>query len=151
MEEEGLRRGPDFKVWLMAEIPANIILADEFNKFVDGYSIGSNDLTMLVLGCDRDNDTISHLFDERNQAVKRAVKHLIDVAHKDNKTVSICGQAPSVYPEFAEFLVRNGIDSMSVNPDTVKFTKKMVAQVEQRIMLDSLTGKGRAETEDLHW
>jgi len=152
MEEEGLRRGPDFKVWLMAEIPANIILADEFNKFVDGYSIGSNDLTMLVLGCDRDNDTISHLFDERNQAVKRAVKHLIDVAHKDNKTVSICGQAPSVYPEFAEFLVRSGIDSMSVNPDTVKFTKRMVAQVEQRIVLDSLTGKGRkANDEEFAW
>jgi len=152
MEEEGLRRGPDFKVWLMAEIPANIILADQFNKFVDGYSIGSNDLTMLVLGCDRDNDTISHLFDERNQAVKRAVKHLIDVAHKDNKTVSICGQAPSVYPEFAEFLVRSGIDSMSVNPDTVKFTKKMVAQVEQRIILDSLTGKGRkANDSEFAW
>ena len=152
MEEEGLRRGPDFKVWLMAEIPANIILADQFNKFVDGYSIGSNDLTMLVLGCDRDNDTISHLFDERNQAVKRAVKHLIDVAHKDNKTVSICGQAPSVYPEFAEFLVRSGIDSMSVNPDTVKFTKRMVAQVEQRIVLDSLTGKGRkANDEEFAW
>ena len=152
MEEEGLRRGPDFKVWLMAEIPANIILADQFNKFVDGYSIGSNDLTMLVLGCDRDNDTISHLFDERNQAVKRAVKHLIDVAHKDNKTVSICGQAPSVYPEFAEFLVRSGIDSMSVNSDTVKFTKKMVAQVEQRIMLDALTGKGRkVDDSELAW
>ena len=152
MEEEGLRRGPDFKVWLMAEIPANIILADQFNKFVDGYSIGSNDLTMLVLGCDRDNDTISHLFDERNQAVKRAVKHLIDVAHKDNKTVSICGQAPSVYPEFAEFLVRSGIDSMSVNSDTVKFTKKMVAQVEQRIILDSLTGKGRkANDSEFAW
>lgn len=151
MAEEGLRRGPDFKVWLMAEIPANIILADQFNKFVDGYSIGSNDLTMLVLGCDRDNDTVSHLFDERNLAVRRAVKHLIEVAHSEGKTVSICGQAPSVYPEFAEFLVRNGIDSMSVNPDTVKFTKKMVAQVEQRIMLDALTGKGRAEATDVKW
>ena len=152
MAEEGLHRGPDFKVWLMAEIPANIILADQFNKFVDGYSIGSNDLTMLTLGCDRDNDTISHLFDERNLAVKRAVKHLIEVAHSENKTVSICGQAPSVYPEFAEFLVRAGIDSMSVNPDTVKFTKKMVAQVEQRIMLDALTGKGRKVNEDeLAW
>lgn len=152
MAEEGLHRGPDFKVWLMAEIPANIILADQFNKFVDGYSIGSNDLTMLTLGCDRDNDTISHLFDERNLAVKRAVKHLIEVAHSENKTVSICGQAPSVYPEFAEFLVRAGIDSMSVNPDTVKFTKKMVAQVEQRIMLDALTGKGRkVNEEELAW
>ncbi|HIU63629.1 MAG TPA: phosphoenolpyruvate synthase, partial [Candidatus Avacidaminococcus intestinavium] len=151
MAQEGLVRGKDFKVWLMAEIPANIILADQFNKFVDGYSIGSNDLTMLVLGCDRDNDTVSHIFDERNLAVRRAIKHLIDVAHKDGKTVSICGQAPSVYPEFAEFLVRSGIDSMSVNPDTVKFTKKMVAQVEQRIMLDALTGRGKAEEADLIW
>ena len=151
MAQEGLSRGKDFKVWLMAEIPANIILADQFNKYVDGYSIGSNDLTMLVLGCDRDNDTVSHIFDERNLAVRRAIKHLIEVAHKDGKTVSICGQAPSVYPEFAEFLVKNGIDSMSVNPDTVKFTKKMVAQVEQRIMLDALTGKGKAEDTDLIW
>ena len=151
MAQEGLSRGKDFKVWLMAEIPANIILADQFNKYVDGYSIGSNDLTMLTLGCDRDNDTVAHIFDERNLAVRRAIKHLIEVAHKDGKTVSICGQAPSVYPEFAEFLVKNGIDSMSVNPDTVKFTKKMVAQVEQRIMLDALTGKGKAEDTDLIW
>ena len=151
MAQEGLVRGKDFKVWLMAEIPANIILADQFNKYVDGYSIGSNDLTMLTLGCDRDNDTVAHIFDERNLAVRRAIKHLIEVAHKDGKTVSICGQAPSVYPEFAEFLVKNGIDSISVNPDTVKFTKKMVAQVEQRIMLDALTGKGKAEDTDLIW
>lgn len=147
----GLARGKDFKVWLMAEIPANIILADQFNKYVDGYSIGSNDLTMLVLGCDRDNDTVSHIYDERNLAVKRAIRHLIEVAHKDGKTVSICGQAPSVYPEFCEFLIKSGIDSISVNPDTVKFTKKLVAQVEQRVMLDALTGRGRAELEDLTW
>ena len=151
MAQEVLVRGKDFKVWLMAEIPANIILADQFNKYVDGYSIGSNDLTMLTLGCDRDNDTVAHIFDERNLAVRRAIKHLIEVAHKDGKTVSICGQAPSVYPEFAEFLVKNGIDSISVNPDTVKFTKKMVAQVEQRIMLDALTGRGKAEDTDLIW
>ena len=147
----GLARSKDFKVWLMAEIPANIILADQFNKYVDGYSIGSNDLTMLVLGCDRDNDTVSHIYDERNLAVKRAIRHLIEVAHKDGKTVSICGQAPSVYPEFCEFLIKSGIDSISVNPDTVKFTKKLVAQVEQRVMLDALTGRGRAELEDLTW
>ena len=135
----------------MAEIPANIILADQFNRFVDGYSIGSNDLTMLVLGCDRDNDTVSHIFDERNLAVRRAVKHLIEAAHKDGKTVSICGQAPSVYPEFAEFLVRSGIDSISVNPDRVKFTRKMVAQVEQRILLDALTNRGRVLDTDVIW
>ena len=151
MAEEGLRRGPDFKVWLMAEIPSNIILADQFNKYVDGYSIGSNDLTMLVLGCDRDNDTVSHIYDERNLAVRRAVRHLIEVAHSEGKTVSICGQAPSVYPEFCEFLIKSGIDSISVNPDTVKFTKKLVAQVEQRVMLDALTGRGRKEVEELDW
>ena len=127
MAECGLERGKDFKVWLMAEIPSNIILADQFNKYVDGYSIGSNDLTMLVLGCDRDNDTVSHIYDERNLAVRRAVRHLIEVAHSEGKTVSICGQAPSVYPEFCEFLIKSGIDSISVNPDTVKFTKKLVA------------------------
>ena len=151
MAGEGLRRGPDFKVWLMAEIPSNIIMADQFNKFVDGYSIGSNDLTMLIMGCDRDNETVAPLFDERNLAVKRAIRHLIAVAHKDGKTVSICGQAPSVYPDFAEFLVKSGIDSISVNPDAVVATRKHVAQIEQRILMDSLTGKGRAETEDYTW
>ena len=151
MADEGLVRSADFKVWLMAEIPSNIILADQFNKYVDGYSIGSNDLTMLVLGCDRDNDTVAHIYDERNLAVKRAIRHLIEVAHKAGKTVSICGQAPSVYPEFAEFLIKSGIDSISVNPDTVKFTRKMVAQVEQRIMLDAMTGRGKAEDPDYEW
>lgn len=151
MAECGLQRGKDFKVWLMAEIPSNIILADQFNEFVDGYSIGSNDLTMLILGCDRDNDTVSHIYDERNLAVRRAVRHLIEVAHAAGKTVSICGQAPSVYPEFCEFLVKSGIDSMSVNPDTVKFTKKLVAHLEQRIMLDAALGHGRAEVDDLKW
>ncbi|MCQ2362211.1 MAG: phosphoenolpyruvate synthase [Acidaminococcaceae bacterium] len=151
MAECGLQRGKDFKVWLMAEIPSNIILADQFNEFVDGYSIGSNDLTMLILGCDRDNDTVSHIYDERNLAVRRAVRHLIEVAHAAGKTVSICGQAPSVYPEFCEFLVKSGIDSMSVNPDTVKFTKKLVAHLEQRVMLDAALGHGRAEVDDLKW
>ncbi len=151
MAEEGLVRSNDFKVWLMAEIPANIILADQFNKFVDGYSIGSNDLTMLVLGCDRDNETVQHIYDERNLAVKRAIRHLIDTAHKDGKTVSICGQAPSVYPELCEFLVKSGIDSISVNPDAVISTKKMVAQIEQRMMMDALTGRGKADTEDYTW
>lgn len=137
MADEGLHRNQDFKVWLMAEIPANIILADQFNQFIDGYSIGSNDLTMLILGCDRDNDTISHIFDERNLAVKRAVCHLIKTAHKDGKTVSICGQAPSVYPDFAEFLIKNGIDSISVNPDMVTTARKSAAQIEQRLILNA--------------
>lgn len=151
MAQEGLVRSKDFKIWLMAEIPSNIILADQFNQYVDGYSIGSNDLTMLVLGCDRDNETVQHIYDERNLAVRRAIRHLIEVAHKDGKTVSICGQAPSVYPELCEFLVKSGIDSISVNPDAVKSTKKMVAQIEQRIMLDAVTGRGRADDDELIW
>ncbi len=151
LKEEGLQRGPDFKLYLMAEIPSNIILADQFNQYIDGYSIGSNDLTMLILGCDRDNDTVSSLFDERNLAIKRAVRHLIQTAHKDGKTVSICGQAPSVYPDFTEFLVKSGIDYVSVNPDMVKETKRNVARIEQRIMLDAATGRGRADTEDYTW
>ena len=151
MHEEGLYRGPDFKVYLMAEIPSNIILADQFNQYIDGYSIGSNDLTMLILGCDRNNDTVSALFDERNLAVKRAIRHLIATAHKDGKTVSICGQAPSVYPDFTEFLVKSGIDCVSVNPDMVKATKKNVDRIEQRLMLNAATGRGLADTEDYTW
>lgn len=148
MREEGLERGPDFKLLLMAEIPANILLADRFNKFVDGYSIGSNDLTMLILGCDRNNDTVASLFDERNLAIKRAIRHLIKVAHRDGKTVSICGQAPSVYPDFTEFLVKIGIDYVSVNPDMVKSTRLNVARIEQRLMLDAATGRGVVDQED---
>lgn len=151
MREQGLVRSADFKVYMMAEIPSNIILADQFNQYVDGYSIGSNDLTMLILGCDRNNDVVSHLFDERNLAVKRAIRHLIKVAHKDGKTVSICGQAPSEYPEFTEFLVRSGIDYVSVNPDMVKTTKLNVAHFEQRILLDKATGLGRQDTENYDW
>lgn len=148
MREEGLERGPDFKLLLMAEIPANILLADRFNKFVDGYSIGSNDLTMLILGCDRNNDTVASLFDERDLAIKRAIRHLIKVAHRDGKTVSICGQAPSVYPDFTEFLVKSGIDYVSVNPDMVKSTRLNVARIEQRLMLDAATGRGVVDQED---
>lgn len=151
MRDAGLVRSADFKVYMMAEIPANIILADQFNKYIDGYSIGSNDLTMLLLGCDRNNDTVASLFDERNSVVKRAIRHLIQTAHKDGKTVSICGQAPSEYPEFTEFLIRSGIDYVSVNPDMVKLTKRNVAHFEQRIMLDKATGLGKQEAEDLEW
>jgi pyruvate,water dikinase len=96
---------------------------------------------MLILGADRDNEVLAPLFDERNLAVKRAIKSLIDTAHQFGKTVSICGQAPSVYQEFAKFLVESGIDSISVNPDVVVQTKRLVAQVEQRILLERLTGK----------
>lgn len=152
LAEEGLERGHDFKIWLMAEIPSNIILADKFNRFIDGYSIGSNDLTMLILGCDRDNATVSHIFDERNLAVKRAIKHLIDVAHKDGVTVSICGQAPSVHgPEFVRFLIESGIDSISVNPDAVINVRKWTASIEQRLLLEKTLGRGIKEDKDLQW
>jgi len=138
LRQEGLVQSEDFKLWIMAEIPSNIILADEFCKAgTDGFSIGSNDLTMLILGADRDNEVLAPLFDERNLAVKRAIKELIETAHKYHKTVSICGQAPSVYPEFTEFLVKSGIDSVSVNPDVIVHTRRMVAQVEHRVVLDA--------------
>jgi pyruvate,water dikinase len=140
LQREGLKQDEDFKLWIMAEIPSNILLADEFCKAgADGFSIGSNDLTMLILGADRDNEILAPLFDERNLAVKRAIKSLIETAHQYGKTVSICGQAPSVYPEFTRFLVESGIDSVSVNPDAVVQTRKLVAQVEQRILLEKLT------------
>ncbi|WP_125980822.1 phosphoenolpyruvate synthase [Loigolactobacillus iwatensis] len=151
MHNEGLIRSADFKVYMMAEIPSNIILADQFNQFIDGYSIGSNDLTMLILGCDRNNDTVASLFDERNLAVKRAIRHLIETAHKDGKTVSICGQAPSEYPDFTNFLIQSGIDYVSVNPDMVKETKRNVAHFEQRIMLDKATGNGLQDQTDYDW
>jgi len=152
LEEEGLRRSPDFKVWLMAEIPSNVILADKFNRLIDGYSIGSNDLTMLILGCDRDNPTVASIFDERDLAVRRAIKHLIDVAHKDGVTVSICGQAPSVHgPDFIRFLIESGIDSISVNPDAVVQVRKWAASIEQRLMLEKAMGRGVAEDPDMTW
>lgn len=152
MDAADLRRGPDFKIWLMAEIPSNVILADKFNPLIDGYSIGSNDLTMLILGCDRDNAMISSLFDERNLAVKRAIKHLIATAHKDGKTVSICGQAPSVHgPDFIRFLIESGIDSISVNPDAVLQVRKWTANIEQRLMLEKALGRGLPDDPDLAW
>ena len=142
LKEEGLERGRDFKIWLMAEVPSIIYMADEFSKICDGFSIGSNDLTQLTLGTDRDSQILpaidSRYFDERDPAVKRAIAHLIKVAHENGVTVSICGQAPSVYPEFTEFLVRHGIDSISVNPDVVVGTRKLVASMEQKTLLERL-------------
>ncbi len=140
MDDIGLERGKDFKLYLMAEVPCNIFMADEFADHCDGFSIGSNDLTQLIMGADRDSDILAKMgyFDERNEAIKRAIAHLICEAHKKGKAVSICGQAPSVYPEITEFLVRNGIDSISLNPDTVIETMSLVARVEQKIILESI-------------
>ncbi len=120
MAENGLRRGEQgLEVYVMCEIPANVILAEDFAERFDGFSIGSNDLTQLVLGVDRDLADLAELFDERNEAVKRMIEMVIKRAHQQGKKVGICGQAPSDYPEFAEFLVRTGIDSISLNPDSV--------------------------------
>lgn len=137
MAEEGLEQSKNFKIWIMAEVPAVVFEAEEFAEEVDGFSIGSNDLTQLVMGADRDSGILNNMgyFDERNEAVKRALKILITAANKKGITCSICGQGPSQYPELAEFLVRCGITSMSVNPDTVEYTRRLVASVEQKILL----------------
>jgi pyruvate,water dikinase len=136
MEEFGLKQGENgLEVYVMCEIPSNVILAEEFADVFDAFSIGSNDLTQLTLGLDRDSALVAHLFDERNEAVKRLVKQVIDAAHnhKPRRKIGICGQAPSDFPEFAEFLVECGIDSMSLNPDVVLSTRLNIAEVEKRI------------------
>jgi len=136
MEEFGLKQGENgLEVYVMCEIPSNVILAEEFADVFDGFSIGSNDLTQLTLGLDRDSELIAHIFDERNEAVKRLVKQVIDEAHrhKPRRKIGICGQAPSDFPEFAEFLVECGIDSMSLSPDVVLATRLNIAEVEDRI------------------
>lgn len=140
MKEESLERSRDFKVWFMAETPSIAIMADEFSKLVDGFSIGSNDMTQGILMIDRDSERLGQMgyFDERDPAVKRIIAHLIRVAHENGCTVSICGEGPSNLPDFAEFLVRVGIDSISVNNDAVVATKQNVAAVEQKIILERL-------------
>ena len=133
MADHGLKRGTNgLEVYVMAEIPANIALADRFAERFDGFSIGTNDLTQLLLGVGRDAERLTHLFDERNLAVKRRIAELIDEAHAAGCPVGICGQAPSDYPEFAEFLVEAGIDSISVTPDSVPDVLRHVAQAEAR-------------------
>ena len=136
MEEFGLKqRRNGLEVYVMCEIPSNVILAEEFADVFDGFSIGSNDLTQLTLGLDRDSELVAHIFDERNEAVKRLVKQVIHAAHrhKPRRKVGICGQAPSDFPEFADYLVECGIDSMSLNPDVVLATRLNIAEVEKRI------------------
>jgi pyruvate,water dikinase len=140
MAEEGLVQNNEFKIWIMAEVPSVIFAAEEFAELVDGFSIGSNDLTQLIMGADRDSGILNSMgyFDERSSSVKSAIKMLIEAAHKHGKTVSICGQGPSLYPELTEFLVNAGIDSISVNPDTVTYTRRLIASVEQRFILNKL-------------
>ena len=132
MKEYGLERGKNgLELFLMAELPSNIIMAEEFADHIDGFSIGSNDLTQLTLGLDRDSSLVAHLYDERNPAVKRLLKMLIDTAKRKKVKVGICGQGPSDFPDFAQFLVELGIDSISVTPDSVIKTVKAIAAVEK--------------------
>jgi pyruvate,water dikinase len=134
MNEYGLQQGAqDLEIYVMCELPANVIFADEFLRIFDGYSIGSNDLTQLTLGLDRDSEMVAHLFDERNGAVERMVAHAIDAARRAGKKIGICGQAPSDYPEFARFLVERGINSISLNPDTVIQTTQIISEAEAQI------------------
>lgn len=155
LAEEGLERGRDFKVWAMAEVPSVVLLAEEFARYFDGFSIGSNDLTQLTLGTDRDSAILPKIdpryFDERDPAVRTAIAMLIEKAHRAGATVSICGQAPSVYPEFTEFLVRHGIDSISVNPDVVVRTRELVASIERRILVERALGFEKDVAKDLGW
>jgi pyruvate,water dikinase len=127
----GLKRGENgLQVYVMCEIPNNVILADQFSEVFDGFSIGSNDLTQLTLGLDRDSALVAHIFDERNEGVKEMVRQVILKAKANNRKIGICGQAPSDYPEFARFLVELGIDSISLNPDTVLKTMLEIAKTE---------------------
>src|SRR3989344_3300490 len=131
----GLDRAADstLKIYMMCEIPSNIILADDFLNLFDGFSIGSNDLTQLTLGLDRDSGIVNKIADENNQAVKRLIEMAVERVHAHNKYIGICGQAPSDFPDFAAFLVAKGIDSISLNPDTVIATTLAIAEQEKKI------------------
>ena len=133
MKANGLQQGKNgLEVYVMCEIPSNVILADEFCKIFDGFSIGSNDLTQMTLGVDRDSALVADIYDERNLAVKRMIEHVIAVAKKNKKKIGICGDAPSTYPEFAEFLVDLGIDSISLSPDAIVATRVVIANSEKK-------------------
>jgi pyruvate,water dikinase len=132
MARHGLVRGENgLELYVMCEIPSNVILADEFAGLFDGFSIGSNDLTQLILGVDRDSEIVAPIFDERNAAVKTMIASVIQTCRARNCKIGICGQAPSDYPDFAQFLVEQGIDSISLTPDTVLRTTKAILEKEQ--------------------
>ncbi len=134
MKQVGLERGDGgLEIYVMCEIPSNVVLAEEFASIFDGFSIGSNDLTQLTLGLDRDSEIVAHLFDERNAAVKSLIKDVIRRAQACGRKVGICGQAPSDYPEFAQFLVECGIDSISLNADTVLKTTAAILEMESAL------------------
>jgi pyruvate,water dikinase len=132
MEKHGLKRGVNgLELYVMCEIPSNVILAEEFADIFDGFSIGSNDLTQLILGVDRDSEIVAPIFDERNAAVKKMIAQVIGVCRAKKRKIGICGQAPSDYPDFAQFLVEQGIDSISLNPDTVLKTTMAILEKEK--------------------
>lgn len=134
MAEHGVKQGENgLEIYAMCELPANVVFADEFLQVFDGYSIGSNDLTQLALGLDRDSEMVAHLFDERNGAVEKMVAMAIEAAKRNGKKIGICGQAPSDYPEFAQFLVKKGINSISLNPDTVIQTTHTILETEAEL------------------
>lgn len=149
MEEEGLMRGIDFKLWIMVEVPSSGILIDKFiEEGIDGVSFGTNDYTMLILGLDRNDAAVQELYDERDLAVLRLVSHVIRICNEHGVTTSICGQAPSNYPEYLEFLIREGATSISVNPDVVNRTRLMVASIEQKLLLEGLRQTHRRAPEN---
>ena len=133
MGEHGLRQHKDhLEVYVMCEVPSNVILADEFAKVFDGFSIGSNDLTQLTLGIDRDSELISHIFDERNPAVLKMIAEVIRIAKKHKKKIGICGDAPSTHEEIVKFLVKHKIDSMSLSPDAIMKVRMEVSRLEKK-------------------
>jgi pyruvate,water dikinase len=144
MAEYGLRRGEDgLEVYVMCEIPSNVVLARAFAERFDGFSIGSNDLTQLVLGVDRDSEELAGLFDEQDEAVKWMIQTVIEAAHQSGAKIGLCGQAPSDHPEFATFLVACGIDSISVSPDSFVEVKRQIAKAEAHQSLLSASSASR--------
>lgn len=139
VKESGLLDDKDFKLWIMCEVPAVVILIEKFCQLgIDGVSIGSNDLTQLTLGVDRDSSLLAEEFNERDEAILWSLKRVIESCHKYNVTISICGQAPSFYPEIVEFLVEAGVTSVSVNPDVIDETRRLVASVERKLLLEKI-------------
>jgi pyruvate,water dikinase len=134
MAKNGLVRGANgLEIYVMCEIPSNVVLADQFAEIFDGFSIGSNDLTQLTLGVDRDSEIVAHVFDERNEAVMTMIAAVIQSAKAKGRKIGICGQAPSDFPDFAQFLVEQGIDSISLNPDSVLKTMLAIREKEQQL------------------
>ncbi len=143
MQEEGLdhRADSSFQLWIMVEVPSAVFMIEEFcREGIDGVSFGTNDLTMLVLGVDRNDTSVQEIYDERNLGVLRAIAYTMAVCRKHGVTTSICGQAPSVYPDYLEFMIRSGCTSISVNPDTVVSSRKSVAVLEQKIQMEKALG-----------